>query len=378
MNPLYAMIYICVFGTACHLSCGTILTAVEGEDVQLKCKAFELAATPPCSDADVEFEWLANESTIVKCTQTFSYYTAVLNETSGALTIPHVSGSLNGTKFHCQLLKGAGTNNYKIELIVFNGTDITETTSVLSGILGGGIALECYVENVPSGFPNITFKWLLGNKPLLDACTIKDSTNAGRYNYHHDNHGCNLTINSLELTDEGRYRCEVQYSATTVWKNTSLTVNVPPRDVYIINATTGEICSGYVNVGPGIDQSFTCLATDTKPPAEITWTFAGKNTSGETRVVGTRLHNTSSTFTVPSFQPGQRRNLTCTATGAGEKVVTNIRLLGQHQETDPSMQSQMSLIFVAVGIAAALLLVLVAAIVFWKRQKNNVPYDGNQ
>ncbi|XP_038065756.1 uncharacterized protein LOC119735883 [Patiria miniata] len=42
------------------------------------------------------------------------------------------------------------------------------------------------------------------------------------------------------------------------------------------------------------------------------------------------------------------------------------------------MQSQMSLIFIAVGIAAALLLVLVAAIVFWKRKKDNIPSDGNQ
>ncbi|XP_038065749.1 uncharacterized protein LOC119735876 [Patiria miniata] len=258
------------------------------------------------------------------------------------------------------------------------GMGITETTSMFNGIIGGGIALECFVKSVPFGFPNINFKWLLGNKPLHDVCTEEGNTKTGKYDYHHDNHGCNLTINSLELTDEGCYRCEAQYSATTVWKNSTLTVNAPPNDVCIINATTGEIYSGDVNVGPDTDQTFTCLATDTKPPAVITWTFAGKNTSGKTRVVGTRLHNTSSTFTVPSFQPGQRENLTCTATGAGGKVVTNIRLLSQHQKSDPSMQSQMSLIFIAVGIAAALLLVLVAAIVCWKRQRDNVPSDGNQ
>ncbi|XP_038065758.1 uncharacterized protein LOC119735885 [Patiria miniata] len=268
-----------------------------------------------------------------------------------------------------------------IELAVtpsYNETGFTETTSVLNGIQRGAITLECFVKRVPSGFPNIKFNWLLGNTFLHNACTNEDGAKVGKYDYHHDNHGCNLTIYDLELTDEGRYICEAQYSATTVWKNTSLTVDVPPRDVYIINATTGVICRGYVNVGPGTDQSFTCLAIDTKPPAEITWTLAGKNTSGETRVVGTRLYNTSSTFTVPSFQPGQRGNLTCTATGAGGKVVTNILLLGQHQETDPSMQSQMSLIFIAVGIAAALLLVLVTAIVCWKRQKDHVPSDGNQ
>ncbi|XP_038065762.1 uncharacterized protein LOC119735890 [Patiria miniata] len=380
MNPLYALICFFVFGAAYHLSSETILTAVEGEDVELECKALDWAVTPPGNGTVVSFEWLVNKSAIVTCTytKTIAGYTPVLNRTSGALTIPHVPRSLNGTKFQCQALHGGGNNNSVIQLIVFNGIGITETTSMFNGIIGGGIALECFVKSVQFGFPNINFKWLLGNKTLHDVCTEEGSTKKGKYDYHHDNRGCNLTINSLDLTDEGCYRCEAQYSTTTVWKNSTLTVNAPPKDVYIINATTGEVYSGDVLIRPDTDHSFTCLATDTKPPAEITCTFAGKNTSGETRVAGTKLHNTSSTFTVPSFQPGQRGNLTCTATGAGRKVVTNILLLSQRQESDPSMQSQMPLIFVAVGIAAALLLVLVAAIVFWKRRKNNVPSDGNQ
>ncbi|XP_038065742.1 T-cell surface protein tactile-like [Patiria miniata] len=320
-----------MFGTACHVSCETILTAVKGEDVVLECKLPDLAETPPCSNAGIQFEWLADNGTIAGCANTSANYT--LNKTSGALTIPHVSGSLNGTHYHCQVLQGTGPRKYAVELIVFNGTAITETTSMLNGIVGGGIALECFVKRVPLGFPHITFKWLLGNKLLHDVCTDEGSTKTGKYDYHHDNYGCNLTINNLELTDEGRYRCEARYSATTVWKKKSLTVNVPPKDVYIINANTGEVYSGYVLIRLDTDQRFTCLATDTKPPAEITWTLAGKNRSGETRVVGTRLYNTSSTFTVPSFQPGQRENLTCTATGAGGKVVTNIRLLGHYEKT---------------------------------------------
>ncbi|XP_022100149.1 T-cell surface protein tactile-like isoform X2 [Acanthaster planci] len=276
--------------------------------------------------------------------------------------------SLNNAAFACHVSSAGGIRISNFTLIVFQRIELAETTPLLSRI-GESATLGCFVKNVPLGFPNINFTW------LVDGTILQDVLDEQKYTFDYDNHGCNLTIDNLQLTDEGRYKCEVRYSLTTVWKSTTLTVAVPPQSVYIIDETTGIVRGNHSHIPQTSSQMFTCLATDTKPAAEITWTINGKTAGMESNeeVVGSRLFNTSSTITVPPVQSGQRENLTCTATGSGRRVAVTLRLIGQ-QSDGSALQSTL----IVIAVTVALLVVFIVTIIVWKHRKRNSSSHANR
>ena len=108
----------------------------------------------------------------------------------------------------------------------------------------------------------------------------------------------------------------------------ALFLTVPPHSVYILEATSSVILSGDVLISGTSSTAFICLATDTAPPVEITWVLDGKSQTGEISVTGSRLFNTSSTITVAPLKTGQKKILTCKATGSGKSVSRTVRLVG--------------------------------------------------
>lgn len=106
---------------------------------------------------------------------------------------------------------------------------------------------------------------------------------------------------------------------------------VDPDAVYILNSSSKDFLRGDVFIPTGTTHNFTCLATDTKPPAQIIWSFDGKDTGETTSVIGANLYNTSSALVVSSIQKGQHLNFTCTAIGLKKNASFTIRLIGQQR-----------------------------------------------
>ena len=81
-------------------------------------------------------------------------------------------------------------------------------------VRGQNVTLLCSVNEIGSSDNrDFNFKWSLGNDSLSDACAANgEASKAGKYAFDRGNSSCNLTILGFELSDEGRYRCDVNDS----------------------------------------------------------------------------------------------------------------------------------------------------------------------
>ncbi|XP_078093165.1 uncharacterized protein LOC144508731 [Mustelus asterias] len=113
-------------------------------------------------------------------------------------------------------------------------------------------------------------------------------TNSGRIAFHNaSSQNCTLTIDPLELADEGLYNCEVNTFPTGKHEShINLTVLVKP---------TIEVATVPVDVGSTEAPVATCTAASGKPAAGITWVSKVPGT-----VTSTQTHHPNRTVTITS------------------------------------------------------------------------------
>ncbi|KAL1513913.1 hypothetical protein ABEB36_003251 [Hypothenemus hampei] len=155
-------------------------------------------------------------------------------------TIAHTEALLGGTaKLHCDL----STPNDNVELVVwYKG----EHTPIYSYDVRGQ------------------------NKPNAKHWT--DTLLQYRGFFHIFNHSSILVINNVVESDEGEYRCRIDYlKSPTKNHRCHLTVIVPPTELKIIDEKgkkVGEVAGPYEE---GIDLNLICVVTGGDPKPSITW-----------------------------------------------------------------------------------------------------------
>ncbi|KAL6255996.1 hypothetical protein P5V15_013231 [Pogonomyrmex californicus] len=81
-----------------------------------------------------------------------------------------------------------------------------------------------------------------------------------------------LNIERLESTDEGIYRCRVDFrNSPTRKQRMNLTIIVPPSKPIILDGTTRTVCSNKERYNEGSDVNLICEVRGGKPPPKLTW-----------------------------------------------------------------------------------------------------------
>ncbi|XP_022108589.1 nephrin-like isoform X2 [Acanthaster planci] len=133
-----------------------------------------------------------------------------------------------------------------------------------------------------------------------------------------------ITINAVEVGDEGKYWCEVIYESNLLMEesSSSLRIRVPPSTIALRYNGTSYTDGSSFTVVAGTDRPFTCITPSVKPAVNFTWTLAGGITSSQPQGSQTntpnsgdnRLTDSSSTIIADIRESPSTSQLMCGAT----------------------------------------------------------------
>ncbi|XP_051901383.1 nectin-1-like [Pristis pectinata] len=184
---------------------------------------------------------------------------------------------------------------FQLSFFAVLGAQIVKVEDFVTGIAGDEVRLPCYFIHYTRNLTLVQVTWLkksrIGNvnlavyNPQFGTSYPNGSDRFSLINVTAPN--CTLTINPLQLSDEGLYNCEVNtFPNGKQESQTNLTVLVKPlTEVVMVRA---DAVSSEVPVA-------NCTAANGKPAADITWSDRIPG-----NVTFTRIANADGTVTVLS------------------------------------------------------------------------------
>ncbi|XP_071806922.1 uncharacterized protein [Asterias amurensis] len=233
-----------------------VVSVFEGEDVELECKTRYANGTliPPCDGLHgIILKWtLVNRlenmagNEIARCGRVASFKnkTVEFNQDNGNLRILNI-GLADDAVVKCEVYGQTIRNENKTRVEVNKANFGVEAENILTPGEGEDVSLSCSViDSGTTDQRSFTFVWSLNNT-VLQSCdpsgeVLHSVDQTGKYALHHGKTSCNLTILNLNLTDEGRYQCDVRDAFYNQSNNNSTTIAIAyqPASITTLPATT--------------------------------------------------------------------------------------------------------------------------------------------
>ncbi|XP_078389657.1 nectin-1-like [Cetorhinus maximus] len=182
----------------------------------------------------------------------------------------------------------------------------------IMGNAGEGLKLPCHFSSNDANVTVVQVTWLRQAGPMSENLAVYNPffgtsypTPSGRVTFRNaSSRNCTLTIDPLELADEGLYSCEVNVFPTGKHEShTNLTVLVKP-----VNSITA------FPTDTGLSKALvaTCTAANGKPAADITWVanVPGAVTSSQTKHPD-RTVTITSQYRIAATRKANGEKLTC-------------------------------------------------------------------
>ncbi|XP_074104616.1 sidestep III isoform X1 [Cotesia typhae] len=186
------------------------------------------------------------------------------------------------------------------------------STSEVTAVLGKSASLPCDIEPSTRGDGVYMILWFRDNavKPIYSidargrsfhrALNWSDEDVRPRANFVTISKPAALILDSIQLSDEGIYRCRVDFRKSPTRNfQVNLTVTYPPRELLMYDTSGRKIDTV---VGPyqvGKEFKLSCEVRGGKPPPVITWFANGKETDGHVDTNGQNV--IFSTLIVPKL-----------------------------------------------------------------------------